>query len=484
MTLQDLLRHVDVLGTLGGSTGVEVRSVTRDSRQAGEGAVFVAIAGTRVDGHDFVAGLKCAAVVVEREVQAEEGVVVVRVASTRAALGPLAAAIHGQPSHTVKVVGLTGTNGKTTVTTLIDEALGHLGRVSARIGTTGTFVGGRAVPSELTTPMADDLQRLLATTVDAGALAVSIEVSSIGLHQHRVGGVRIHTAVFTNLSQDHLDYHGTLDAYRNAKSLLFSDSYLRPPGGAVRALLCADDPAWPHMHAPADRWLYGFDEGADVRVTSTRIHDGGMSVAFTTPMGDIELHSRLVGRYNAQNLAAALGVLLTLEVPLAEAGQALAAVAGVPGRLESIPNERDLLVLVDYAHTPDALRAVLSAMREVARGRLICVFGCGGDRDADKRPLMGAAVAELADVAVVTSDNPRSEDPQSIIDAVVSGMARPADHIDIDRRSAIGWAIAQARAGDVVVIAGKGHETTQEISGVKHPFDDRQVARAALEGTP
>jgi len=479
MQLRSLLEHLEVQ-RVQGDLDRPVSAVTRDTRELGVDGVFVAIRGARVDGHDLVdrAG-HAAAIVVQRPVVAPAGPTVVDVADTKRALAGLAAAYHGQPGAAMKVVGVTGTNGKTTVTTLVEEALRRAGVASGRIGTTGTSMGGAWLPSPLTTPEAPQLQATLARMRDAGTSVVAMEVSSVGLAQHRVDGIPFHLGVFTNLSRDHLDFHGDMEVYRLAKARLFAE-LLRPAGDLPRALLCGDDPARDAIEAPADRWLYGFGEGCDLQITGLVAGDTGLRFTLRTPLGEGTVHSPLIGQYNAQNLAAAVGCCLTVGLGLREASEAVSAVRGVPGRLEPVPNDRALLVLVDYAHTPDALSSTLRAVRGVTRGQVWVVFGCGGDRDPGKRPDMGRAAEEGADRVVVTSDNPRSEDPLSIVEAILSGMESAPARVDPDRRAAITWALAHAEPGDAVLIAGKGHETYQEVVGVRHPFDDREVARNVL----
>ncbi len=458
-----------------------VGKVTRDSREVGPDDVFVAIEGARVDGHDLVAGLRAAAVVVQKDVVAEPGVTVVQVADTKLALALLAASRERFPSHEVPVVGITGTNGKTTMATVVDEALLALGVCSARIGTAGNAFAGQAEPAGFTTPEAPQLQRLLRSWVDRGARAVVMEVSSHGLAQRRVDGTRYHTAVFTNLTQDHLDFHGTMEAYREAKARLFRE-LLRPAGGLPRAVLCADDPAHPRMGAPSDAWTYGFAKGADLRIEGLELSSGGVRFTLRTPVGPIELVSRLVGRHNAQNLAGAAAVLATLGHDVDAIALALLSVRGAAGRLERVEDPRGRVLLVDYAHSPDALEHALNTVRELTSGRVLVVFGCGGDRDAGKRPQMGALAERLADVVLVTNDNPRSEGPEAIAADILAGLAAPdAVQVQLDRGLAIRQALTQARPGDVVLVAGKGHETYQEQGGVKRPFDDRAQLRAALE---
>ncbi len=477
MRLSDLLPELDVVEIRGESRS-ELRRVTRDSRQVGADAVFVAIEGGRIDGHDLVAGLhNVGAVVIARQVEAPKGVPVVRVHDTRLALAQLAAALEGHPSRAVPVVGVTGTNGKTTVTTLIAQVAARLERPAGRIGTTGVTVAGRELPSQLTTPEAPVLQSWFARMRREGCEVIAMEVSSIGLVQRRVDGTRFHTTVFTNLGHNHPEFHGTLEAYRQAKARLFGE-LLRPPGGPPRALLFGDDPSWRQMGAPEDHWTYGFGEH-DLAIRDWSSSTAGTRLTLLTPAGEIGLESPLVGRFNAENLAATVGVGLTLGWPLEDLADALRHVSGAPGRMQRVDNPHGLLVLVDYAHTPAALKLAIDAVRPVTSGKIWVVFGCGGDRDRTKRPKMGRA-ALSADMVVVTSDNPRSEDPLAIIHDITAAIAAEA-HVEPDRGLAIRFAVAEAQPGDTILIAGKGHESTQTVGDEARPFDDVAVAAAALE---
>ncbi len=443
--------------------------------------VFVAIVGASVDGHDFVPGTRAAAVVVEADVQAPDGVTVLRVESTKRALAILASNLHDRPSEAVRVVGVTGTNGKTTITTLVEGAMIRAGLSVGRIGTTGHSINGEARPSSFTTPEAPALQGLLAELREEQVGVLAMEVSSIGLAQHRVDGIAFELAMFTNLTQDHLDFHGDMLRYAEAKARLFRE-LLRPVGGAPRALLYGDDPSWQWMDPPEDRWLYGEGSHCDIRIVDASFTRAGTRLQLCTPMGDGVLTSPLIGRHNAQNLAGSVGVCLALGMSLDMCLDALGGVTGVPGRLEVIPAE-DVLVVVDYAHSDDALENAIAAMRELVTGELWVVFGCGGDRDRTKRPVMGGVVQRGADHAVVTSDNPRHEAPRAIIDDILVGMmdGRPPVVV-VDRRRAILRAVQGAKPGDGVLIAGKGHEAYQQIGAAKRPFDDRLVAAEALEG--
>ena len=437
-----------------------VVALTQDSRKARPDGVFVAVRGARVDGHDFVRELDVGAVVVERDVTTKPGVTRIQVDDTLAALGPLASALHGDPSSTLPIVGVTGTNGKTTTTWMIEAICAHAGLKAGVVGTTGNRVGQQVLPTVYTTPLAETWQALLAQMRDAGCDVVAAEVSSIGLAARRVDGTRFQVAIYTNLSQDHLDFHGTMEAYAAAKARLFAELL------DGRAIVHADVP----LDVPG-AWTYGLDRG-DLRPTTLILTREGTQAELTTPMGGAMLRLPLLGRYNLENALAATGAALALGFSPQQAVDGLAAMPQVPGRLESVP-AGDRTVLVDYAHTPDALRAVLAELRPLAE-RLICVYGCGGDRDRAKRPLMREAAEAGADVAIATSDNPRSEDPMAILADMQAARSV------VDRRQAIHAAIAEAKPGDIVLIAGKGHETTQEIAGVKHPFDDRHVAGEVL----
>jgi len=474
MKLSALLEALDIQWP--GDADPEIRQVTRDSREVVEDAVFVAIVGANTDGHDFVGGLDCGVAFVERPVDASIPTVVVP--DTKSVLARIASILHGDPGSELKVVGVTGTNGKTTVTTLAEQAFAHLHIPCGRIGTTGHSVGGEALPSRFTTPEAPILQSLLAQMREGGAEVALLEVSSIGLEQRRVDALPFHVGVFTNFSRDHLDFHGTMEAYGAAKAMLFER--LRAPGGRPRALLCADDPAWSTMHPPEDHWTYGFT-AADLQITQSKLGSEGMELELSTPLGRARIHSSLVGRHNALNLVAALGICLCCGVSLKEAAEAVGAAEGAPGRLECVPNDRGILVLVDYAHSDDALATVIPVVSELVSGRTWVLVGAGGDRDVGKRPRMGAVAERLADGVVLTSDNPRSEDPEQILAQIRAGMTEDPEAVIVDRAEAIEWVIRNARAGDAVLIAGKGHETTQDIGGVKRAFDDRLVARAALE---
>ena len=462
-----------------GDAATAVRDATADSRAAGPGSLFFCVPGERSDGHDYAGDAVsrgASALVVERPLAVDVAQLIVP--SVRRAIGPLAAAVFGDPSRAMRVVGVTGTNGKTTSAFMLERAFAALGGPTGLIGTVEVHVAGDVLPVEHTTPEAPELQRLLATMRDRGVGAVAMEVSSHGLTYGRVSGTRFACGLFTNLTRDHLDFHRTMESYEAAKRVLFTDEL------AERGAVNADDPAGARILERPSIPLtsFGMSDGADVHaidVTTTRAGS-----TFTAVAGGerVPVAVRITGRYNATNALGVLATFRAMDLPLAAAAEGIATLEGVPGRMEAIVGGQPFTVLVDYAHTPDSLANVLRAAREVSEGSLIVVFGCGGDRDRGKRPLMGQTAAELADLAIVTSDNPRSEDPLAIIDEIVPGAretGRPYE-VEPDRRAAIRRAFERARPGDVVVIAGKGHESGQRFADRVIPFDDRTVAREEL----
>ncbi len=457
-----------------GNPAILVTDVTYRSGDARPGSLFFCVPGTKVDGHDFAPDAVAAgavALLVERWIDLD--VAQVLVPSAREAMGPVSSAFFGRPAELLTTIGVTGTNGKTTTTYLLESVFRKAGLAPGVIGTTGARIDGRPVPFPRTTPEAPDLQRLLARMVDEGVRALAMEVSSHGLHQHRVDGIRYSCALFTNLTQDHLDYHGSMREYFEAKARLFT------PELAERAVVNADAGEGRRLLASGLPTLtYGLEREADVRATSVETTREGVAFA----VDGLRVRSRLRGLFNVYNCLATVAVARSLGVPDDDAAAGIAAVENVPGRVESVEAGQDFLVLIDYAHTPDSVENVLRAARPLATGRVLVVFGCGGDRDRAKRPLMGRAATSLADLTVVTSDNPRSEDPLAIIAEIEPGArAGGGDYVvEPDRRAAIRDALVEARAGDVVVIAGKGHETGQEFADVTIPFDDREVADEEL----
>jgi len=487
-TLLDALPDKTVIGSLPPT----VTGLAYDSRKVQPGDLFVAVPGLKQDGRRFVGeavARGATAVVLEgADVLAGTSTGRVVVGSSREALARLADAYFGHPSRAMTVVGITGTNGKTTTSLLVDALWRHEGRTTGVIGTIEYRIGAEARPAGQTTPEAVELHGLMAEMVTRRVTAVAMEVSSHALALHRADGVEFDVAVFTNLTQDHLDFHGTLDSYRAAKARLFSllAASRKPRRTAV---INTDDPAGPAMLAGLDvpRLTYGLGEGADVRPRRFESAMDGIRMDVETPRGILEIRSSLVGEHNVMNLLGATAVGLALDMDARAVAAALSSAVTVPGRFERVEAGQPFLVVVDYAHTPDALERVLgTARRLVAPGaRLAVVFGCGGDRDRGKRPLMGGIAARIADRIWVTSDNPRSEEPEAIIAEVVAGIPPAAAGRDratalADRKTAIQSALADARAGDVVVIAGKGHETYQIIGSKVLAFDDREVARAAL----
>jgi UDP-N-acetylmuramoyl-L-alanyl-D-glutamate--2,6-diaminopimelate ligase len=465
--------------------GVRAEKLTADSRKAGPGSVFLAYPGENADGRKYIAQAVAqgvSGVLWEQEDftwSDEWGVPNVPVANLRAEAGNIASEFHGAPSRKLHMIGITGTNGKTSCSHWLSTALTRLGRKTAAIGTLGNGFPGALSEAVNTTPDPVLLHGMLADYLAQGAQAAAMEVSSHGLVQGRVNGVAFNVAVLTNLSRDHLDYHGDMKAYAEAKRKLFYWPQLEC------MVVNTDDDFGAELVEDAEgRDLrvitYGLNSG-DVRGRNLELHDNGLSMDVVTPFGNARLEAALLGRFNAYNLLAVLAALLASDVPLDDAIDALKELRPVAGRMQTLGGGRQPLVVVDYAHTPDALEKVLAALREQARGKLICVFGCGGNRDKGKRPLMGEAASRLADRVVVTSDNPRNEEPQEIIDQVLEGMR--GDYVtEPDRAAAIGLALKEAGAGDIVLIAGKGHEDYQEIAGVKYPFDDREVAQRMLEG--
>ena len=453
-----------------------VGDAVHDSRDAGPGALFFCVPGEHQDGHDFAdraiaAGVS--ALVVERWLDDRE-VPQIKVDSVREAMGPMSAAVFGDPASGLTLIGITGTNGKTTTTYLLEAVVRAAGLTPGVIGTTGALIDGRPEPLERTTPEAPDLHRLLARMRAAGVDTVAIEVSSHALAQGRLGGAICDVALFTNLSQDHLDYHGSMQDYFAAKARLFT------PDLARHGVINVDDP-WGRLllrGGAIPMSSFAVDRPADVRAVEVRADRDGLSFE----VDRVRIRSRLRGRFNVGNCLAAFAVARELGIEPSVASEAIGSVPGIPGRMEPVEVGQDFLVVVDYAHTPDSILGVLRGARPLSAGRVIVVFGCGGDRDRAKRPAMGEAATSEADLTFVTTDNPRSEDPLAIIREVVPGAdAGGGDYVvEPDRRAAIALAVTEARRGDVVVIAGKGHETVQEIDASSEPFDDREVAREEI----
>lgn len=472
-------RLADIISTLPerdlrGAPGVRIAGLAYRSEDTEPHGLFFCVPGSTADGHDFAddairRGAK--ALVVERWLSNDATQVLVP--SVRAAMGPIAAEFFERPAERMTVVGVTGTNGKTTTTYLTESIFRAAGMIPGVIGTTGVRIDGRPSPLPHTTPEAPDLHRLLRSMADGAVQAVSMEVSSHGLDQHRVSGIRFACAVFTNLSQDHLDYHGTIDEYFFAKARLFD------PAISERAAINVDDEAGSRLLRPdLPTITFGTSAGADLQATNVQTAWDGIEF----DAGGSRFSSRLRGMFNVMNCLASVAAARSVGIDDGAIAEGLAALQGVPGRLEPVEEGQGFTVLVDYAHTPDSLENVLSAMRPLTDGRLIAVFGCGGDRDRGKRPLMGEVATRLADLTVLTSDNPRSEDPRTVIAEIEPGAKRGGREyrIEHDRREAIRMALREAGDRDIVVIAGKGHETGQQFADETVPFDDRIVAAEEL----
>lgn len=461
--------------------------ITADSRKVKPGALFLAYPGTQSDGRDYIGqAIQAGAAAVlwddqDFDWQANWQVANTPVPHLKQQVGVLAAEYYDHPSAKVTMLGVTGTNGKTSVSQWIAQCFTILGQKTAVLGTIGNgFVDLEApalVEAANTTPDAILLQCMLADYVRQEAKTVVMEVSSHGLEQGRVNGVAFDIAVLTNLSRDHLDYHHTMEAYAAAKEKLFEWD------GLNLSIVNADDAFGQHLaekltQAHKPYLTYGLAHG-DVVGSDLRLHEQGLTMRVTTPQGQALLHAPVLGRFNAYNILAVLATLLGLHIRLEDALSAIAQIKPVTGRMQQFGGGTLPLVVVDYAHTPDALAKVLTTLREQKPAKLICVFGCGGDRDVGKRPLMGTIAGQLADAVIVTSDNPRTEDPGMIIQQIVSGLKAPCQIVP-DRSEAIHIAVSSAKVGDIVLIAGKGHEDYQEVAGVRTPFSDALVAQSAL----
>jgi UDP-N-acetylmuramoyl-L-alanyl-D-glutamate--2,6-diaminopimelate ligase len=483
MMLGELVAGVGSMN--GAGSDVEIAGLAYDSRAVRSGTLFFCVPGFRSDGHDFAAQAVAdgaVALVVERPLGA--GVPEVLVPSVRAAMGPIASRFHGDPSASLRVVGITGTNGKTTTAFLVRALLQAAGEQTGLLGTVTSIVGGAEHAVERTTPEALDLQASLRAMLEGGDRACAMEVSSHALELERAGGIRFAAAVFTNLTQDHLDFHPSMEDYFLAKRLLFLPGEGPSPGVSV---VNVGDPYGRRLAQEIeDARTFALDAPADYSATDLRCDATGCSFALHTPAGAHEVTLPMPGRFNVANAVGALAAVHALDFDLDTLLDALQRSVRVPGRFEPVDAGQDFAVLVDYAHTPDSLENVLRSARDIARGRVISVFGAGGDRDRGKRPLMGGISARFADITLVTSDNPRSEEPAEIVAEIVSGVPSGAlsdgtVHVEVDRRAAIEQALSLAMPDDVVVIAGKGHEQGQEFAdGRKQPFDDVTVARELL----
>lgn len=479
MRLREIIDGVQI-EEVRGDLDPEITGLTSNSKDVKAGYLFICLKGQRFDGHDFLHEAidnGARAVVVERDVGNVEGATSLRVGSTRRVQGLLASRFYSYPSKRLRLIGVTGTNGKTTVTYLVEAILKRGGCGVGRISTTTYSIDGEEKEATLTTPDALELQSILARMESRGVRYVVMEVSSHALSMERVGGCEFNEAIFTNLTQDHLDFHHTMEEYFEAKMRLFD--YLKSPDGV--AIINLDDPRGKEILSRIkERRIitYGLREGAQLLAKDVRIGREGTSFLLN---GEL-IKLRLIGRHNLSNALAAIGVGLAEGFDLSTIKEGLMDVRSIPGRLEFLDCGQGFLVFVDYAHTPGALEAVLATIRELRPKRIITVFGCGGERDREKRPIMGEVASRLSDLAIITNDNPRGEDPISIIKDIERGIKSRNYKVIEDRREAIRYAINEAKEGDAVLIAGKGHEGYQIIGGLRIPFDDRAVAHSILKG--
>jgi UDP-N-acetylmuramoyl-L-alanyl-D-glutamate--2,6-diaminopimelate ligase len=478
-TFEELLHGIDTLET-SGDLSCEISSIAYDSRRVEPGALFVALPGMQVDGSVYIeeaANRGAAAVVTQSPCTFGRSFPCAQVPNARFALARLAGSFYGHPAARLTTLGITGTNGKTTVSFMLRDIFKAAGRRPGLIGTVRYEIGKRVLPASRTTPEAPDVQSLLFQMDRFGCDSAVMEISSHALDQYRVEGISFDVGIFTNLTQDHLDYHGTLEDYFNAKARLFD----QVKGFAV---INRDDPCGRRLLAKgnvkAEVVSYGFEEGASVRGLNPQSGADGSRMTVESPWGNADISLRLIGRFNLCNALAAFAAAAAAGIPVETIRAALADMDSVPGRLESV-GTKNKRVYVDYAHTDDALRNVLNALREITPGRLVAVFGCGGNRDTGKRRLMGEAAARLADYSVITNDNPRNEIPEKIAGDIAAGFDSERKYeICLDRTAAIARGIELIGKKDVLLIAGKGHETVQEIGGAIFPFDDREIVREIL----
>ncbi len=496
MRLANVLAGVAPVGDSLGS--LEIRGISIDSRKTRPGDLFIAIRGERADGHSFLeaaARAGAATALVEREITPAP-LPCLRVASTVAALPAVAVRFYGDPSGSLTVIGVTGTNGKTTVTYLLESILEAAGRKTAVIGSVNYRLAGEILRTGLTTPFPHELQEVMAAALAEGASHIVMEVSSHSTAQGRVEGVRFDAGLFTNLSHDHLDFHGDMESYFEAKARFFREFL---PSGGKRAAMAvnADDPHGARLAQEFPGALtFGFSRERAVHPLSVEMTWNGIRLSLATPAGPIDLQAKIIGSYNTSNIMAAVCGAILLDVPPGAIRDGVLNLAAIPGRMEEIQNDRGLHVFVDYAHTPEGLERVLSALRDLADERLITVFGCGGNRDRAKRPEMGRIAARRSDVVVLTSDNPRNEVPGEILSEIVPGVVSEGyleatgpvpwegGYYEVipDRKAAIARAVGIARPGDTIVVAGKGHENVQIIGDRCLPFDDRETVRTVLAG--
>ena len=481
MKLKELMERMPYLLETKGDMDVEIGSVVSDSRMQADRGLFFCIRGARSDAHDYAPQALangCVALVVERFLDID--VPQVRVSNGRAAMSRMAAAFYGHPADGMKLVGITGTKGKTTSSYMLKAICEQAGMKCGLIGTTGNMIGEKRIHTNLTTPDPIDLQHLLRMMADEGVEVVVMEVSAHAIDMHRLDGLTFEVGCYTNLSQDHLDYFSTMENYFQTKKQFFTS-------GMVRNATCnADEDTTPRIleDLSIPHITYGICEAADLFAREIEITENGVSFCLQLRgMHNMEIHLRMTGMFNVYNALAAASCALILGVTPDVICQGLESITSVPGRIEMLPTNTPYRVILDYAHSPDALESFLKTVRTFTRGRMIAVFGCGGDRDKGKRPIMGEIGGRLADLCIITSDNPRNEEPMAIIAAIEEGIrptGKPYEVIE-DRREAIRRALSIGQDGDVIVLAGKGHETYQEIKGVKRPFDEKLIVQELLE---
>lgn len=485
MRLEDITKLIQPI-LVRGPVDVDIEGIAYDSRQVRQNYLFVAIKGDHVNGEDYIDDAirrGAVAVVSQQDAWPKRSVAHIHVENARLALAEIASAYYGHPAQHLELFGVTGTNGKTTTSFMIRAILEKANRHSGLIGTVRYEIGARVIPATRTTPEAPDIQFMLDQMIRAQCDSAVMEVSSHALDQQRVWGVPFDVGIFTNLSRDHLDYHGTMENYFNTKCQLFRS--LGQLGKSSAAVINIDD-AWGMRIAStngldADVLTYGEHPSAQVRAVDVELLPDGSRFHVISPWGEIDIECNMPGRHNVSNALAALAATAVRRVPLDVIAGALKGMDPVPGRLQRFTSRHGFHVYVDYAHTDDALRRVLQTLREFSRGKIFVVFGCGGNRDASKRPLMGAAAGQVADHIILTNDNPRQEDPLSIIKQIEQGIPRGVKYeVEPDREFAIASAIARAKPGDIVLVAGKGHENYQEFAHAVTPFDDSQVVRKYL----
>ena len=477
MKLNDLLKEIEVL-EYSADLEMEISNISYDSRSTQPGDLFVAMTGYATDGHTFIPkAIAAGAVAVLCERKPEGDMPFVRVANSRRALAVLGANFFGHPADDMIMVGITGTNGKTSTTYLLKAILESVGAKVALIGTNQNMIGQEIIPTERTTPESFEVQKLFAQMRDAGCTHVVMETSSHALYLDRVYGVHYDVGVFTNLTQDHLDFHETMEAYCDAKSILFDN--------CDTGVCNADDPWTERLLSKAEcrKYFYGVKNDADLRAEEIELAADHIAFTAVTKEERVSVRVNIPGGFMVYNTLDVLGAALALGISLERSAEALAKVPAVKGRVEVVPTPgKDYTVLIDYAHSPDGLENVLSSVKGFAKGRTIALFGCGGDRDRTKRPKMGAIAAKIADFVVVTTDNPRTEQPADIIADILPGMedSKTPYVVVEDRVEAIHWAMDHAQAGDVIVLCGKGHETYQEINHVKYHMDEREIVAEYL----